>query len=351
MKTRETFEKIRMQRIGWFSLKNRLILLVSVELAVSIILALGLATLLNKYIIIDWEIPLLIELLVVSLFIGWVVTSLLSKMFFAPIKKLRKAMEKVADGDFKVCLETNSTSQEIQEIYSGFNLMAQELSTMEILQTDFVSNVSHEFKTPITAIEGYATLLQDCDNLSEEQRAYVEKIYLNTHRLSKLVGNILLLSKVDNQEITTNQITYRLDEQIRQVIVLLEPEWSKKDIEFDVEMQRIEYTGNDNLLFHVWNNLIGNAIKFNVEGGYINIRLFQEGDYVVFSIADNGPGIAVEVQKHIFDKFYQSDSSHKEEGNGLGLALAKRILEISNGEIRVENQENGAKFIVKLKQS
>lgn len=350
MKTRETFEKIRMQRIGWFSLKNRLILLVSLELAVSIILALGLATLLNEYIIMDWEIPLLIELLVISLFIGWVVTSLLSRMFFHPIKKLRKAMEKVADGDFKVRLETNSTSQEIQEIYSGFNLMAQELSTMEILQTDFVSNVSHEFKTPITAIEGYATLLQDCDNLTEEQRAYVEKIYLNTHRLSKLVGNILLLSKVDNQQITTNQITYRLDEQIRQVIVLLEPEWSKKDIDFDVEMQRIEYTGNDNLLFHVWNNLIGNAIKFNITGGGIHIRLFQEGDYVVFSIADNGPGIAEETQKHIFDKFYQSDSSHKEEGNGLGLALAKRILEISNGEIQVENQENGAKFIVKLKQ-
>ena len=156
MKTRETFEKIRMQRIGWFSLKNRLILLVSLELAVSIILALGLATLLNEYIIMDWEIPLLIELLVISLFIGWVVTSLLSRMFFHPIKKLRKAMEKVADGDFKVRLETNSTSQEIQEIYSGFNLMAQELSTMEILQTDFVSNVSHEFKTPIVSIKGFA---------------------------------------------------------------------------------------------------------------------------------------------------------------------------------------------------
>lgn len=350
MKTRETFDKIRQQKVGIFSLKNRLILLVSAEIVVSVILALLVATIINESILtdFDWEIPLFIELVVVSLFIGWIVTSFLSKLFFDPIKKLRKAMEKVADGDFSVRLNIDSSSQEIREIYSGFNLMAQELGATEILQTDFVSNVSHEIKTPINAIEGYATLLQDCDNLNGEQREYIEKIYQNTQRLSKLVGNILLLSKIDNQVITTKPSIYRLDEQIRQVIVLLEPEWSKMNIEFDVEMDNIDYIGHENLLFHVWTNLIGNAIKFNMNEGSIRIQLLQEADHVKFTIADNGSGISEDATKHIFDKFYQSDSSHKEEGNGLGLALVKRILEISNGEISVQNITDGCEFTVKL---
>ena len=245
-------------------------------------------------------------------------------------------------------LNTKSSSQEIQEIYSGFNMMVQELSATEILQTDFVSNVSHEFKTPINAIEGYATLLQDCDNLTEEQKEYVNKIYLNTKRLSNLVGNILLLSKVENQTISNKNTKFRLDEQIRQAIVLLESEWEKKDIEFDADMQRLEYTGNEALLFHVWSNLIGNAIKFNPEGGAIRIKLYKEEQNIVFTIEDNGPGISEDFKKHIFDKFYQIDSSHKQEGNGLGLALVKKILDVCQGSVIVENLEIGCRFTVRL---
>lgn len=346
---RETFEKIRKQEVGWFSLKNRLILIVSAELVGSIVIALVLSEVLNRYVLIDWNIPTVVYIIIISLIIGYVVTGLLSKMFFAPIKKLGEAMGQVADGDFKVQLDTKSSSQEIREIYSGFNLMVQELRATEILQTDFVSNVSHEFKTPINAIEGYATLLQDCDNLTKDQQEYVDKIYFNTKRLSTLVGNILLLSKVENQTIPAKQTTFRLDEQIRQSIVLLEPEWSAKEIEFDADMQSIEYTGNESLLFHVWNNLIGNAIKFDPEGGYIGIKLTQEEHQVVFTIEDNGSGIPEEEQKHIFNKFYQSDSSHKQEGNGLGLALVKQILEICGGEISVQNLSKGCQFVVKLK--
>ncbi len=348
MKAKESFDTIRKKKVGWFSLKNRLVLLVSAELVVSVLLALVLAIILNEYILKDFEIPLLVELLVVSLFIGSVVTSLLSKMFFDPVKKVSTAMGKVADGDFKVRLNTKSSSQEIQEIYSGFNMMVQELSATEILQTDFVSNVSHEFKTPINAIEGYATLLQDCDNLTEEQKEYVDKIYLNTKRLSHLVGNILLLSKVENQTIQSKNTKFRLDEQIRQAIVLLEPEWEKKNIEFDADMQRLEYTGNEALLFHVWSNLIGNAIKFNPEGGSIRIKLYEEEQNIIFTVEDNGPGISEESKKHIFDKFYQIDSSHKQEGNGLGLALVKKILDTCQGSVFVENMEVGCRFMVRL---
>lgn len=347
MKAKEAFEKIRNQRDNKFGLRVRMTFLVSVEILVCVILSYGLSVLLNHTTHI--KIPILLELIVLSLLIGLLVTGLMSKWFFDPIKKLCKAMEKVADGDLAVHLETKSSAKEIKEIYSGFNLMTHELSNTEIMQTDFVSNISHEFKTPINAIEGYSTLLQDNDNLSNEQRQYVDKILYNTKRLSKLVGSILLLSKIENQSIPLHQTTYRLDEQIRQSIVALEPEWEKKDIEFDVELDSIEYIGNENLMYHIWNNLIGNAIKFNPQYGLVRIRLERQADDVIFTIEDSGPGISDDVKKHIFDKFYQADSSHKEEGNGLGLALVKRILSMSNGEISVENiNGGGCRFTVVL---
>lgn len=339
MKTREAFERIRNRRDDKFNLRVRMAFMVGGVIAVSVAAAYGISLILND--VLHIRIPILLELIVLSIVLGSLVTGFMSKWFFDPIKTLGKAMEKVADGDFSVRLETKSSSKEIQEIYSGFNLMTNELSAIEILQTDFVSNVSHEFKTPINAIEGYSTLLQGNENLSEEQKKYVDKIIFNTKRLSTLVGSILLLSKIENQSIPMNRTSYRLDEQVRQSIVALEPDWAKKDLEFDVEMESIEYTGNENMMHHVWDNLIGNAIKFNPECGLIRIRLFQKDDDLVFAIEDSGPGIAEDAKKHIFDKFFQGDSSHKEEGNGLGLALVKKILSISNGDITVENRHGG----------
>ena len=339
MKTREAFEKVRKQRDNKFSLRKRMTFMVAAEILVCVVLSYGLSTFLNN--IFNIKIPILIELIVSSLIIGSLVTAFMSKWFFDPIKELSHAMEKVADGDFTVRLETRSSSKEVREIYSGFNLMTSELNAIEILQTDFVSNVSHEFKTPINAIEGYSMLLQDNENLSEEQKQYVDKIIFNTKRLSTLVGSILLLSKIENQSIPINRTSYRLDEQIRQSIVALEPAWSQKDIEFDVEMDSIEYTGNENMMHHVWDNLIGNAVKFNPECGIVRIRLSKRSEGVVFTVEDSGPGISDEAKKHIFDKFYQGDSSHKDEGNGLGLALVKKILAASDGEISAENLDGG----------
>lgn len=347
MKTREAFERIRKQKNNKFSLRVRMTFMVSAEIIVCIMLAYTLSSVINN--MIHVKIPVLLEIIVPSLIIGLLVTGFMSKWFFDPVKKLLSAMENVADGDFSTRLETKSSSKEIREIYSGFNLMASELGAIEILQTDFVSNVSHEFKTPINAIEGYSTLLQGDENLSDEQKQYVDKIMFNTKRLSDLVGSILLLSKIENQPIPSNQTTFRLDEQVRQSIVALEPAWSKKDIEFDVEMDSIEYTGNENMMHHIWDNLIGNAIKFNPECGLICIRLARQNNDVVFTIEDSGPGISDEAKKHIFDKFYQGDSPHKDEGNGLGLALVKKILSVSNGEISVENIDGGGcRFTVVL---
>ncbi|MBQ9938363.1 MAG: HAMP domain-containing histidine kinase [Oscillospiraceae bacterium] len=317
------------------------------EMLVCVVISYGLDILFNK--VFPWEIPLELEMILVCLLVGILVTGQLSKYFFNPIKKLRKAMDRVADGDFSVRLNEKSSSKEIMEIYTGFNLMANELSSTEILQTDFVSNVSHEFKTPINAIEGYSTLLQDSDNLNEEQEKYVEKILLNTGRLSSLVGSILLLSKLENQQIPTNRTNYRLDEQIRQSIVVQESAWEKKNIEFDVELERINYLGNETMMHHVWDNLISNAIKFSPDGGTVKLRLTQKSKKLVFTIEDNGPGLTEESLNHIFDKFYQDSSRHRQEGNGLGLALVKRILTIEKGEIAAENlPSGGSKFTVTL---
>lgn len=349
MNTRERFEKVRNEHRNRFSLRTRLTALVTLEMLVCVLIAYGLDQLFNNVLEMGWKVPLELELVGTCLLIGILVTSQLSKLFFNPIKKLRGAMDKVADGDFSVRLEEKSTSKEIMEIYTGFNLMAHELSSTEILQTDFVSNVSHEFKTPINAIEGYSTLLQDGENLSDDQREYVDKILLNTQRLSSLVGSILLLSKLENQQIPTNQKEYRLDEQIRQSVVALETAWVQKDIELDVELDRISYLGNEPMMRHVWDNLISNAIKFSPQGSTVKLQLVEKARKLIFTIEDQGPGLSEEAQKHIFDKFYQADSSHKQEGNGLGLALVKRILAIEKGQITAENiPEGGCRFTVTL---
>lgn len=350
MTTREVFENIRQYRTNRFSLRTRMTALVTAEILICVGLGYGVDVLLHDVIRIQIEIPLVLELIAVSLLVGILVTSQLSKLFFNPIKKLRKAMDKVAEGDFSVRLEDKSTSKEILEIYSGFNLMTEELSATEILQTDFVSNVSHEFKTPINAIEGYATLLQSTENIDETENEYIEKILFNTKRLSSLVGSILLLSKLENQQIPTNRTTYRLYEQIRQSIVALEPAWEAKDIEIDADLDSINYLGNEPMMRHVWDNLIGNAIKFTPSGGQVRIKLTKKLRKLIFTVEDTGPGLSEEAQKRIFDKFYQVDSSHKQEGNGLGLALVKRILTIEKGEITVENlPDRGCRFTVILK--
>lgn len=349
MNVRERFETVRTEKKNRFSLRTRLILLVTLEIQICILFSYGLDALLGNIIKLPVDVPLELELVFVSLLIGIFVTNQLSKYFFNPIKKLRGAMDKVADGDFSVRLEEKSTSKEIMELYTGFNLMAHELSATEILQTDFVSNVSHEFKTPINAIEGYSTLLQDSENLDDNQREYIDKILFNTQRLSSLVGSILLLSKLENQQIPSRQTEYRMDEQIRQSVVTLEPAWSKKDIELDVELDRVAYLGNEQMMRHVWDNLISNAVKFSPPDSTVTLRLTKKSKRIQFTIEDQGPGLSEEAQKRIFDKFYQADSSHKEEGNGLGLALVKRILTIEKGQITAENRpEGGCRFTVTL---
>ena len=324
--------------------------LIVIEILVVVASSSGILELIHGSVEGSRNVPDVVWLVALSIILGVGTTFFIVRFFSAPIRTLGKAMKKVADGDFNVRLDTSRGFKEIREISESFNTMTKELGATEILQTDFVSNVSHEFKTPINAIEGYATLLQDTKQpISEQQAEYIDKILHNTRRLSSLVGNILLLSKVDNQGIMEKNVTYRLDEQIRESILYLEPRWIEKETEFDVDLEEMEYCGNKALLFHVWNNLIENAVKFGPKGGLVAISLKRVDDGVRFAVTDNGPGISEESKNHIFNKFYQSDSSHKAEGNGLGLALVKQILKVLGGEITVENvAEGGARFTVIL---
>ena len=349
MKEKERFQSTRKIK-QLFNLRYRLILIVTAEILISIILAIGVDALCQWVFADFWTVPLWVDLIIIALLVGIFATNALTRWFINPIKQIGSAMEKISEGDFSIRLETKSNSKEIKEIFSGFNMMAKELSSTEILQSDFVSNVSHEFKTPINAIEGYSMLLQNDENITEEQKEYIEKIIFNTQRLSSLTGSVLLLSKLENQSIVSNKTKFDLDEQIRKSLLILEGQWEKKNIEFDIEMEDTDFIGNESLLHHIWDNLLSNAIKFSDEGGEIKIRLKNYSDKIIFTISDKGPGIDEEAQKHIFDKFYQADSSHKQEGNGLGLALVKKIIDLENGEISVKNNDDkGCTFTVILK--
>lgn len=260
------------------------------------------------------------------------------------------ASNKIAKGDYQVQLEYNGVIQEFAETIDSFNYMAKELSSVELMQNDFISNVSHEFKTPLSSISGYLTFLQDDSLSTEERRIYIEKAFFSIEKLNNLTDNILRISRIEYQPSLDPPVTYRLDEQLRQVIVLLEPKWSQKNIAFDLNLPKSTYTGQESLLFQVWLNLISNAIKFLPDGAAITIKLEETPHHDKVYICDEGIGMDTETVEHIFDKFYQADSSRQTQGNGLGLALCKKILDRCGGKIFVNSKlGEGSKFCVQLR--
>lgn len=341
---------MKKKNVSSLSLRVAGVLLVLAIIVVTVAASTGLASLLNRTFDLNITINELGWILLFSLAVGTGGAFVVAHFYVKPIKKLEKAMNEVSRGDYSQKLQTEKLRlREIKSLYENFNLMTKELSATEILQSDFVSNVSHEFKTPIAAIEGYASLLQDT-SLGEEERAqYADRILMNTGRVSGLVENILLISKVENKAIRTEKTEFRLDEQIRKALILLEPKWSEKNMEPEAQLEEIRCRGDESLLMHVWVNLLDNAVKFSPAGGKIRLSLKKEGDAAVFSVTDAGSGIEEKSLSHIFDKFYQGDPSRKDQGNGLGLALVKRILDFSGGSVKAENlPEGGAKFTVTL---
>ncbi len=281
---------------------------------------------------------IVVHFLITCTIVGTILTAIVAKKFISPMIKIANALNDVANGNFSVTMDENVKTHEVAEMARSFNIMTRELKNTEIIHSDFITNVSHEIKTPLSAIEGYAELIQN-QNLSNEKREiYASKIIYNTKRLSVLTDNVLLLSRLENQELKIERSNFYLDEQIREIILLFEHDWSEKEIEMDIQLHSVKYCGNVDLLYHVWQNLISNAIKFTPTGGKITISLNEEDEKIKFVIKDNGPGINETTKKRIFEKFYQGDISHTVKGNGLGLSLAKRIVDLHEGKIEVESK-------------
>jgi len=266
-----------------------------------------------------------------------------------PVRALTEGTSKVAQGDFNVMLNTDSDRRdELSDLTDSFNKMARELSLISMLNNDFTNNVSHEFKTPISSIQGFAMVLLGT-NLTDEQREYAEIIAYESARLTKLTTNILNITKLENQVIITDKSDFYIDEQIRHSYVLLQKDLIEKNIEIDFDLPQIKFNGSPELVQQIWNNLLGNAIKFTKANGKIDISCYVKDGKAVVSVKDNGIGMDKATKTRIFDKFFQGDKSHSGYGNGLGLALANRIVELCGGTIDVKSElGKGSEFIISL---
>lgn len=289
------------------------------------------------------SIGLIIAMLLTSIIIGTSFGYFLSKRYLKPIKQLSDATKKIASGDFSVSIdeiEYQDDETEICMLIKNFNIMALKLSKIETLRSDFIANVSHEFKTPLSTIQGYVTLLED-DKLTKEEKAkYIKIIYDATSKLTNLTSNILKISKIENQSLEIVKEPFNVSEQLREVIILLQASWEKKNIEFVLNLEDTIIYSDAELLQQVWMNILNNAIKFSNENSKINVLVKNIEKAVLIEITDYGCGMDNETVEHMFEKFYQGDKSHSKEGNGLGLALCKNIIELCKGKIYATSSLN-----------
>lgn len=293
----------------------------------------------------------LVYMAFISLVIGLFSSIFASRIPLGPFYRLIDQMNRLAAGDFKARLTFGKLLSE-NPVFGGlsesFNKMADELDHTEVLRSDFINNFSHEFKTPIVSIAGFAKLLRR-GNLTEEQKEeYLAVIEEESLRLADMATNVLNLTRVENQVILTDVYEFNLSEQLRSCILLLADKWEKKNIGFNVDFKEYTVSGNEELLKQVWINLIDNAVKFSPEGGEARLRIVEEGGRVFVSIINAGEEIPPEEQARIFNKFYQADTSHSGEGNGIGLAVARRIVELHKGGISVESGNGITMFTVDL---
>lgn len=286
--------------------------------------------------------------LVICVAWGSLLLYLAIKKISDPIIRISDAAGAVARGDFSVKVAYKS-NDEIGVLAHNFNLMTAELGNMEYLRKDFISNVSHELKTPVASIKGFAEMLQEQNLAAEDFQAYLGIIIDETQRLSHLSSNMLRLSRLDHQLILERSSTFSLDEQIRRTLVLLEEKWSAKNLELELELEKIAYAGDEELIQQIWLNLLENAIKFSPEYATITVRAKKAPRDTVVQIQDQGLGIAENDQARIFERFFQVDKAHSQEGSGLGLAITKKIVEIHQGEISfISDPGRGTCFTIRL---
>lgn len=350
-------------KIGFNDRKQRfsLTLLLAGVVFFSLLFAIGMASVivyvLVKFQIIgiaDGEINLgtvLLFMLLISLIIGCTMVVLLGKFPLKPINKLVNGMNSLAAGNYKTRIAYGGplgNHPTFNEITKSFNMLAEELENTELLRNDFINNFSHEFKTPIVSIAGFAKVLKR-NHLNDEQRVqYLDAIEEEATRLSYMATNVLNMTRVENQAILTNVSQFNLSEQVRSAVLLFERKWSKKSIDLELDFDEFEIEANEELLKQVWINLVDNAVKFVPRCGTVALSITEKERCLCVAISNTGGEIPPEKTEKIFNKFYQADESHAQEGNGIGLAIVKRIVELHNGEISVKSENGMTTFTVVL---
>lgn len=303
-----------------------------------------------------WELtPIKITLiaLAISYVSSGIFSIVLNKNILKPLKELTQATNEIAAGNFNIkvdnILNPLNQNSELGTLVDGFNNMASELKSTEMFRNDFIHNFSHEFKTPIISIRGFARQLYQGNLTPEQEREFAKIIMDESQQLANMSSNVLLLTKLENQEIVTDRTTFSLDEQLRNCLILFEEQWSGKNLNLDLDLEPVTVTQNAEILAHVWKNLFSNAIKFSKPNGFLTITCKKTVDHIHISVEDTGTGMTEETMSQIFDKFYQGDTSHSTPGNGLGLPLTKRIVEMVGGKIFVKSTYGkGSTFTVHL---
>lgn len=339
------FWKQRLQLAGLLSL------FVFLVLFFAFLLAFLLAWLLNfsgfRDVVERFRIPVF-SLELISLILGTILSFIFSSRPLRPVYKLIDAVEKVASGDFSVRLDVKGPDV-FRHLAKSFNHMVKELDGVEILRSDFVNSFSHEFKTPIVSIRGFARLLKNPDLSEEERNEYLDIILSESERLSELSQNVLNLNRLQQQEIVRDKQNYDLTEQIRLAIALTDQKYTDKNIDYHLYSPEIYINASPELLVQVWINLLDNAIKFSPENSVLDIQIRETVDQVIVSIQDHGKGMSEEKQAKIFEKFYQGDPSRSVNGNGIGLTIVKRIVDLHGGTIEVDSHPGlGSRFTVRL---
>ena len=287
----------------------------------------------------------------ISMFMGFVITMLTSKISLKPFNRIIDQLNRLAKGDFKARIKFGKpigNHPTFIEIEKSFNRAAEELEHTELLRSDFTNNFSHEFKTPIVSIAGFAKLLRHGNLTEEKKEEYLAIIEEESLQLSYMATNVLNLTKVENQTILTDVSTFNLSEQIRSAVLLLADKWSQKNLDMDIDFGEHMIYANEELLKQVWINLLDNAVKFSEENSKVTVEIMETEDKTLVAISNYGNDIPPESLARIFNKFYQADESHSSKGNGIGLAIVKKVCALHNGDVNVESKNGKTTFTVTL---